>query len=87
MHAKVVSSYKTSLEDELKLEVGDVIRDIHMTGDKYWTGVMRGKRGHFPRDCVKLLLKGISSITMQVTCYCIKPTVLVLLLLFFCMHK
>lgn len=59
MHAKVVSSYKTSLEDELKLEVGDVIGDIHMTGDKYWTGVMRGKRGHFPRDCVKLLLKGI----------------------------
>ena len=68
MHAKVVSSYITSLEDELKLEVGDVVRDIHMTGDKYWTGVMRGKRGHFPRDCVKLLLKGISSITMQVTC-------------------
>ena len=59
MHAKVVSSYKTSLEDELKLEVGDVIRDVHMTGDKYWTGVMRGKRGHFPKDCVKLLLKGI----------------------------
>ena len=70
MHAKVVSSYKTSLEDELKLEVGDVIRDVHMTGDKYWTGVMRGKRGHFPKDCVKLILKGInfvsySSITMQ----------------------
>ena len=59
VHAKVVSSYKTSLEDELKLEVGDVIRDVHMTGDKYWTGVMRGKRGHFPKDCVKLLLKGI----------------------------
>ena len=30
-----------------------------MTQDKYWTGVMRGKRGHFPKDCVKLLLKGI----------------------------
>ena len=59
VHAKVVSSYKTSLEDELKLEVGDVIRDVHMTGDKYWTGVTRGKRGHFPKDCVKLLLKGI----------------------------
>ncbi|CAH3153614.1 unnamed protein product, partial [Porites evermanni] len=57
VHAKVVSSYKTSLEDELKLEVGDVIRDVHMTQDKYWTGVMRGKRGHFPKDCVKLLLK------------------------------
>ena len=58
MQAKVVSSYKTSLEDELKLAVGDVIRDIQITGDRYWTGNLKGKRGHFPRNCVELLLKG-----------------------------
>ena len=59
MHAKVVSSYKTSLEDELRLEVGDVIRDLQMTGNRYWAGNLKGKRGYFPRDCVELLLKGI----------------------------
>ena len=58
MQGKVVSSYKTSLEDELKLSIGDTVRDIQMTGDKYWTGNLTGKRGYFPKENVQLLMKG-----------------------------
>ena len=58
MQGKVVSSYKTSMEDELKLSIGDTVRDIQMTGDKYWTGNLDGKRGYFPKDSVQLLMKG-----------------------------
>ncbi|XP_078373752.1 inhibitor of Bruton tyrosine kinase-like isoform X1 [Oculina patagonica] len=57
IHAQVVSSYGTALEDELQLEVGDVVKDIHMTDARYWTGNLKGRRGHFPKDCVKLLLE------------------------------
>ena len=58
VQAKVVSSYKTSLDDELKLDAGDIVRGIQMTGDRYWTGNLKGERGHFPKYCVELLLKG-----------------------------
>ncbi|XP_020627308.1 inhibitor of Bruton tyrosine kinase-like [Orbicella faveolata] len=55
VQAQVVSFYETSLEDELQLKVGDVVTDIHMTRTRYWSGNLNGKRGHFPKDCVKLL--------------------------------
>ena len=59
VQAQVVSSYETSLEDELQLKVGDVVGDIFMTRTKYWSGNLNGKRGHFPKDCVKLLSEGL----------------------------
>ena len=46
------------MEDELKLSIGDTVRDIQMTGDKYWTGNLNGKRGYFQKDSVQLLMKG-----------------------------
>ena len=58
VHARVVSSYETSLEDEVQLKVGDVVKDIHMTDARYWTGNLKGRRGHFPKDCVELLSEG-----------------------------
>lgn len=59
VQAQVVSSYGTALEDELQLEVGDVVKDIHLTDARYWTGILKGRRGHFPKDCVKLLSEGL----------------------------
>lgn len=59
MQAQVVSSYATTLEDELQLDVGDVVKDIHMTDTSYWSGKLNGRRGHFPKDCVKLLSEGV----------------------------
>lgn len=59
VQAQVVSFYETSLEDELQLKVGDVVTDIHMTRTRYWSGNLNGKRGHFPKDCVKLLSEGL----------------------------
>ena len=65
VQGKVVSCYKTSLEDELKLSIGDIVRDIHMTGDKYWTGNLNGKKGYFPKDSVQLLMKGKLALCRQ----------------------
>ena len=59
VQAQVVSSYETSLEDEIQLKVGDVVSDIHLTRTRYWSGNLKGKRGHFPKDCVKLLSEGV----------------------------
>lgn len=59
VQAQVVSSYETSLEDELQLKVGDIVKDIHMTDTRYWSGNLKGRRGHFPKDCVKLLSEGV----------------------------
>lgn len=55
VQAQVFSRYESSLEDELQLQVGDIIRDIHINDGSYWTGHLNGRRGHFPKDHVKLL--------------------------------
>ena len=59
VQAQVVFSYETSLEDEIQLKVGDVVSDIHLTRTRYWSGNLKGKRGHFLKDCVKLLSEGV----------------------------
>lgn len=60
VQAQVFSPYESSLEDELQLQVGDIIRDIHINDGSYWTGHLNGRRGHFPKDHVKLLSEGKS---------------------------
>lgn len=55
VQAQAVSPYETSLEDELQLQVGNIIKDIHMNDGSYWTGYLKGRRGHFPKDHVELL--------------------------------
>ena len=59
IQAQVVVSYETSRKDELQLKVGDVVKDIHVTRTRYWSGNLKGKRGRFPKDCVKILLEGV----------------------------
>ena len=58
VQAQAVSPYETSLEDELQLQVGDIIKEIHMNDGSYWTGYLKGRRGHFPKDHVELLSEG-----------------------------
>ncbi|XP_074626926.1 inhibitor of Bruton tyrosine kinase-like [Acropora palmata] len=59
--AKVVSSHKTSRENELTLCVGDMVKNIVMTGDKYWNGCLNGKWGSFPGECVELQTEDYTS--------------------------
>lgn len=54
----MVSSHKTSRENELTLCVGDIVKNIVMTGDKYWNGCLNGKWGSFPGECVELQTEG-----------------------------
>lgn len=67
VQAQVISSYETSLEGELRLKVGDVVHNIRITKTRYWSGILKGKRGHFPKDRVKLLSEGVFY-SMYVTC-------------------
>jgi len=59
VQAQVISSYETSLDGELQLKIGDVVHGVRMTKTRYWSGILKGKRGHFPKDRVKLLSEGV----------------------------
>ena len=71
VQAQVVCSCETSLEDELQLTVGDVVSDILMARTGYWSGILNGKRGHFPKDCVKLLSEGLHFVLHMYSMYTI----------------
>ncbi|XP_068698933.1 inhibitor of Bruton tyrosine kinase-like isoform X2 [Montipora foliosa] len=57
VQAKVIQSCTSSSNDELTLRAGDIVKDITVIGNKCWNGLLNGKRGYFPRKCVKLLRK------------------------------
>jgi SH3 domain-containing kinase-binding protein 1 len=46
--------YEAAEDDELTLKVGDVITDVVKQSGGWWEGVLRGKKGVFPDNFVKV---------------------------------
>jgi len=46
--------YEAELPDELTLKVGDKITCVRMQDGGWWEGELRGKRGVFPDNFVKV---------------------------------
>ena len=46
--------YKAEQEDELNLKVGDVISNVQTAEGGWWEGELRGKKGMFPENFVKV---------------------------------
>uniref|UniRef100_A0ABM0N164 SH3 domain-containing kinase-binding protein 1-like n=1 Tax=Saccoglossus kowalevskii TaxID=10224 RepID=A0ABM0N164_SACKO len=54
VEAVVEFDYTADAEDELTLQVGEVIANIKIMDGGWWEGELRGKRGMFPDNFVKL---------------------------------
>ncbi|XP_062386356.1 caspase recruitment domain-containing protein 8-like [Sardina pilchardus] len=50
---KALFDFAPQYEDELELKVGDVIEIIEDVEEGWWSGVLNGKFGLFPSNCVK----------------------------------
>lgn len=46
--------YEAKEDDELTLNVGDIITNVHPVSDGWCKGVLRGKEGMFPDNFVKV---------------------------------
>jgi len=54
VEAVVMHDYSAQQDDELTLKVGDVIHSIVKSGGGWWEGVLRGRKGVFPDNFVKV---------------------------------
>uniref|UniRef100_A0A8C5MSI3 SH3 domain-containing protein n=2 Tax=Leptobrachium leishanense TaxID=445787 RepID=A0A8C5MSI3_9ANUR len=57
INAVAVYDYEGAGDDEISFEPQDLITDIEMLDEGWWTGTCRGRRGLFPANYVKLAHK------------------------------
>ncbi|KAF4527984.1 hypothetical protein B566_EDAN016639 [Ephemera danica] len=65
VEAKVQFNYKAREPDELTIVKGDIITDIKMSTGGWWEGTVRGKRGMFPDNFVKVITGNDFTVPMR----------------------
>ncbi|KAJ8034529.1 Intersectin-1 [Holothuria leucospilota] len=61
---EVMHNYNAVEPDELTIKVGDIITNISVVGDGWWSGLVNERKGMFPSHFVKVC-KGTSEISAQ----------------------
>ena len=51
---EVEYDYEAELQDELTIHVGDILTSVKQMSGGWWEGVLKGKRGLFPENFVKV---------------------------------
>ena len=59
-HIKMIAveveyDYEAELQDELTIHAGDILTSVKQMSGGWWEGVLKGKRGLFPENFVKVL--------------------------------
>ena len=51
---EVEYDYEAELQDELTIQSGDILTSVKQMSGGWWEGVLKGKRGLFPENFVKV---------------------------------
>ena len=51
---EVEYDYEAELQDELTIHAGDILTSVKQMSGGWWEGVLKGKRGLFPENFVKV---------------------------------
>ena len=51
---EVEYDYDAELEDELTIRTGEIITSVKQMGGGWWEGMLKGKKGLFPENFVKV---------------------------------
>lgn len=51
---EVEFDYEANMADELSIRAGDIITDVKQMDGGWWEGMLKGKRGVFPDNFVKV---------------------------------
>ena len=51
---EVEYDYEAELQDELTIHTGDILTSVKQMSGGWWEGVLKGKKGLFPENFVKV---------------------------------
>ena len=56
---EVEYDYEAELQDELTIHAGDILTSVKQMSGGWWEGVLKGKRGLFPENFVKVRIREV----------------------------
>ena len=62
---EVEYDYEAELQDELTIQSGDILTSVKQMSGGWWEGVLKGKRGLFPENFVKVRCYKLLSYHLQ----------------------